>query len=206
MKQYNVRKSYSLLSLSVFLIIMGIASQQAVAQIKGCDSPCNLIKNGDFSMGNTGFTSGLNFQCGACGPGNYCVGAQFSNECNLWTLASGTSGNFMSIDGSNSADNVDVWKKTVKTCKGVSYTFSFQAKNVLAGADAAVNIGMMINGSNVQTAVVSSNTTWTTYTCTFIGTGAPANLALRQLTRGHKRDFGIDNIFFGFCKCECTPD
>lgn len=201
----NCIAQYSLQMLVVGLVIFS-GFTTVSAQIKDCDSPCNMIKNGDFSMGNVGFTSGLTYRCNACQAGNYCVGPLFNSECNLWPATGGNPGNFLIVDGSNANDNVDVWKKTVKTCKGVTYTFSFQAKNVYTGADAVVNVGMMIDGNLKQTAAVNSNTGWTTYSYSFTATGSSCNLALRQLTKGQKRDFGIDNVFFGFCSCTCTPD
>jgi hypothetical protein len=195
-----------------FLIVALIGAcltmnSNALAQIKGCEHPCNLIRNGDFSGGNTGFTSDLPYKGNACSAGHIFVGTKFSDECSLWPTTgdhtTGT-GNFLIIDGSSSTNNVDVWKKTLTgACANQTYTFSFWAKNVY-GASGAFSLGFIINNTLVAGGTVSINSSgWTQYSVTW--TGTPTSIALRQLTAGEKRDFGIDDIFFGFCPCACNP-
>jgi hypothetical protein len=195
----------------IFLIAMMIVASLTInsvakAQIKGCSDPCNLIKNGDFSAGNTGFTSALPYKGNACAAGHYYVGSKLSDECSKWPSTgdhtTGT-GDFLIIDGSDTKNDVDVWKKTLTgACPNQTYTFSFWAKNVY-GASGAFDLGIIINGTQVGASVNINTSGWTQYSVTW--TGTPTSIALRQLTAGEKRDFGIDDIFFGFCRCACNP-
>lgn len=181
------------------------------AQIFGCDSSCNLIKNGNFSMGNTGFTSDLPFNC-TCGAGTYCVGPMFKSKCSSWptTTDHTGAGKYLLIDGHPTAPK-DVWKKTVPVCKGVKYTFSFWSKNVYGTMpSAAVEVGVYINGTLQVPLAIVNTVIWKQYTITWTaGTTGLVPLKLRQMTGGGYRDFGIDDIFFGFCKkdhCACNPN
>ncbi|MEO6046355.1 MAG: hypothetical protein ABIQ57_02665 [Candidatus Kapaibacterium sp.] len=190
-------------------VLLLIACSTSRAQIAGCETPCNLVKNGNFSAGNTGFTSDLLMGCNSCTAGTFCVGPQFTTKCNSWPANSydhtlGTaSGNYLLIDGYNGTGYKDVWKKSLPVCKGITYTFSFWAKNVY---DGSVDVGMMINGVQVGASASVATKTWKQYSVTWTSAvSATIPIALRQMTGGEKRDFGVDDIFFGFCACACTP-
>jgi hypothetical protein len=196
-------KRFEILAIVALLLAAFSTSR---AQIKGCETPCNLIKNGDFADGNAGFTSDLGPGCNSCTAGTFCVGPQLTTKCSTWPANSpdhttGT-GPYLLIDGFAGNGFKDVWKKPLPVCKGITYTFSFWAKNVYAGS---IDVGMMINGVNVSTASVAT-TTWRQYSATWTSaTSGTITIALRQLTGGAYRDFGVDDIFFGFCACACTP-
>lgn len=195
-------KVAAFVALSFFLLPISYAQ---TSPIKGCENACNLIKNGDFEAGNTGFTSDFPQGCGRCSATSICVVTKFSDKCSLWPTAgvsnTGT-GKFLAVDGSNLKDGMLIWKKDLKgCCRGITYTFSFKAINLFgtAGPD---KITLMINGSAYQTFTVDSKV-WTTYSCTY--TGCASTIALRQDTKAEKSDIGIDDIFFGFCTCACNP-
>lgn len=175
-----------------------------------CANPCNLLKNGDFSLGNTGFTSDLPMLVNACSAGHYAVGPTFSSECNSWPSGFdhtvGTSaGKFLSIDGST-VTSANVWVKRLSgLCQG-TYTFSFWAKNVYGASgnfDISININPVGMTGSTQTIVHIDSQTWKQYSVTF--TGIPTLLALQQLTAGDFRDFGVDDIMLTYCPetCHC---
>lgn len=197
----NINK-LSLLAILISLMLLS-ANVNAQSGIKGCESPCNLIKNGDFSLGATGFTSALPQLCNSCTAGSWCVGPTFKSKCSSWPNTGGNPGAFLSIDGSENADNVDVWAKKVTLCQGVTYTFSFDVRNVYPDT---FDIGAFFDSSSKLTAAVNLSTGWKTITVSGITGAGVHTISIRQLTKGAKRDFGIDNVFFGFCSCECKPN
>lgn len=176
---------------------------------KECPTKVNLVKNGSFFYGNdNSFQSNLPFGCNSCSAGSYCVGNQFSVKCNSWpantwdnTLGT-VAGNYMLVDGNPNSPST-VWRDTVEVCLGESYTFSFWIKSLYPDP---FTLGMMIN--NITTPVfttpaISGSSLWRQYSTTWVSTtSGNIQIGIRQLTAGHKRDFGIDDIFFGFC-CEC---
>jgi len=185
--------------------------------IIGPHSPCptlvNLIPNGNFMYGNDGtFQSDLLAGCASCTAGTYCVGKDIKTKCSSWPASTwdhtlnNSSGSYLLVDGNPSAPST-VWFTNVKVCKGVTYTFSFWAKSLYPDA---FNLGFMINNNLAavpgSTVTVSGASVWRKYTiswpCT-LPTGTTVPIGIRQITGGHKRDFGIDDILFGYC-CECN--
>src|SRR5437588_2338701 len=96
---------------------------QAQACSNPCANPCNMVKNGDFSSGYTGFTCGpgMQYQAGAGSPGYECVGSSFKTMNTDWPAGldhtqQTSSGKFLCIDGSSTSNNVIVWQTTVTPC------------------------------------------------------------------------------------------
>src|SRR5690606_92478 len=89
------------------------------------NSCCNILINGDFELGNTGFTSNLPQNC-QCLANSYCVGSNFQDKCPGWqnVVGHGGSGQFLIVDG-NSNSAVDVWQNTVIISNAGEYCFSF---------------------------------------------------------------------------------
>lgn len=103
------------------LFILGLAVKPAQAQ-------ANLIVNGNFSSGNTGFSTGYSVRnSGDPGPGSYTVGAN-PHDFNAGGGSYGdhtTGGGLMLIaDGSQTA-NVPVWSETLAVAPSSAYSFSF---------------------------------------------------------------------------------
>lgn len=175
-----------------------------------CPSPVNLVANGNFIYGNDGsFQSDLLLGCNKCVANSYCVGSQFTNKCSSWPANSfdhtiGTaSGSYLLVDGNPSQPST-VWSDTVTVCKDIEYTFSFWVKSIYAEA---FTLGMMIRDKNVPASTVTvsqTKPTWTQYSFKWLSAASESiPIGIKQLTAGQKRDFGIDDIFFGFC-CECN--
>ncbi len=159
---------------------------------------CNILTNGSFESGNTEFTSGLPQNC-SCSAGSYCIGQNFQSKCAGWpNLADHTGGgNFLIIDG-NPSSPVDVWVKSTQITPGTNYCFSFWVASVY---NEAFSLGLAINGNLVPGATFNIQQTvpgWTQYSFNWTATAPGGNsIALRQLTGGAKRDFGLDDIELG---------
>jgi hypothetical protein len=184
----------------LLLIALGLSSWVLTAQ---ADCP-NLVKNGDFEAGSSGFTSGLSPNCN-CTSSTYCVSTNFNLKCSGWpNFADHTPtgvGNYLLIDGSGSPA-IDVWSTTVTVVPGSAYTFSFWVAAVYPTSQQTLDLGMMVNGVNVKpitfTQVAPS---WTNYTFSGI---VPAGItalpiAIRQINGGGFNDFGIDDVSFTAC-------
>ncbi|MDZ4679028.1 MAG: choice-of-anchor L domain-containing protein, partial [Saprospiraceae bacterium] len=103
-----------------------------------CDCPegsfqgPNLVGNGDFSAGNTGFTSDYNYiPFPAPGPGNYTVFPSFQN--NFWNCTDHTTGsptgNFLVVDGSLTPGKA-AWRQNVNIAPSVEYMFCAYVNNL----------------------------------------------------------------------------
>lgn len=170
-------------------------------------TPCpNTVINGDFEAGFSGFTSGLAYNCN-CADATICVNGNFGQKCRGWsTLGNHTPGgtNYLIVDGS-SGDPVNVWASTVPVSPGDTYTFSFWVATAYVSKDLIFDLGMIVNGQTVRQFTVNQATpTWTQYSVSGI---CPVGLrsmpiAIRQMTGGSFRDFGIDDIYFACCDCK----
>ena len=186
----------------VFLLIFAIALHLVVLNAQ---TPCpNLVQNGDFELGNTGFTSRLAANC-TCTSESFCVTTNFSLKCTGWpNFADHTPtgvGNYLLIDGS-ATSATDVWSTTVKVTPGDPYTFSFWVASVYPTAQQILDLGMMVNGVNVKPITFSQTSPeWTNYTfsgiCPVDVTSLP--IAIRQINGGGFNDFGIDDVSFTAC-------
>ncbi len=108
----------------------------------------NLLANGEFDAGNTGFVSDYNFfPDKICDFGDYtvtssilydpadnCFGVPTFNLQSIWAVEDRTDpgvGNFMIIDpGAANGVNDRIWEQTVPICPNSDYVFSIYAKNV----------------------------------------------------------------------------
>jgi len=86
----------------------------------------NLIVNGDFSQGNTGFTSGYTYANPNVTEGQYFVGTNptawnpGTSGCSDHT---GNNGNMMLVNG-NPQDDLQVWSETIAVQPNTNYAFS----------------------------------------------------------------------------------
>jgi len=102
----------------------------------------NLIRNGDFEAGNTGFTSQYTFNgtatAGATLPGQYNIvtGAQALAISSVWTAqdpgtCSNASGKFMAVNGATTGSGRRViWEQTIPVKEWGRYKFCAMAKNM----------------------------------------------------------------------------
>jgi gliding motility-associated-like protein len=167
----------------------------------------NMVFNGDFSLGNTGFTSNYTYVANAGGGGQGIYGVattaiswfEFFPSCNIEHTTG--IGKMMIIDGSTSnAGNDKVWGQTIAVEPNKIYSFSYWVQTVALGNPASIaNIELKINGIVVRTDLApSSECSWSLRTYTWNSEAATtADIALyNKVFVQQGNDFAIDDISF----------
>lgn len=158
------------------------------------------LTNGDFSAGNTGFTSGYincnSFQC--ISEQNYAVGPDgefFHFDFRGHDHTTGT-GNFMMVNGAV-VPNVPVWCQSAAVTPNTTYTLSMWICT-MAGEYAPAQLQFTINGLPVGTVASAPGTilTWINHTATWnSGSNTTANFCVVSRSDWFGgNDFGIDDI------------
>jgi hypothetical protein len=185
------------------------ALRAAVFQATAAAStPANLVTNGDFESGNTGFTTGYTYG-NVSGPGAYWVGKnalQAPGAYPDWYKGgdhtTGT-GNMLVVNGANSA-TTRVWEEIVPVTPNTAYTFSYWGAGVDHESQSLPHVQLQINGSAVGINDLPKNSPdnggkWENFTLTWnSGSNSRADLALVDLnTETTWNDFALDDISFG---------
>ncbi|MBC8882651.1 SprB repeat-containing protein [Flavobacterium piscinae] len=167
-------------------------------------TPLNLIFNGDFSLGNTGFTSDYQYldpvnPVGVQGAYAVVTNSQswFAGFSNCTDNTTGT-GNMLVADGSiANSGNDSVWCQTVPVTPGQDYTFSYWVQTVATPNPA--NLEVLINGVSIGSNLAPSTTCgWVQRTYTWnSGAATIAEICIydRVITSAGN-DFAIDDIEF----------
>jgi len=172
----------------------------------------NLVANGDFESGDTGFTS--NYVLG--------TGGAFGDLSNTATYGIYTSpdqghinfdpcgdhttgaGNMMVVNGADTPDQ-NVWCQTVAVEAGLDYNFSAWLTSAVAGSPAELQFE--INGTTLGDVFTLANQTcsWQQYNGIWnSGSNTSATICiLNQNTAGGGNDFALDDISFNqYCTQE----
>ena len=162
----------------------------------------NLIVNGDFESGNTGFTSAYTYMVSGLPAGVYFVGT----NPNVWNPGAPTgcgdhtsgSGNMMLINGATVA-GVNVWSsQTMAVVPNTNYAFSIWIQSVSPLAPAILQFS--INGTVLGNTVYASATTcsWQQFYTTWnSGNNTSAAVSLvNNNTALSGNDFALDDISF----------
>lgn len=173
----------------------------------GLASANELVVNGDFSLGNSGFTSDYTYStyfcCDAHGiynvvpVGNINASAAYGDWTNVTTTPSGSAtGNVFIADGATNA-NLSFWKQSVTVTPNTTYTFSFYGAETSTLGTPAV-LQALVNGVAVGTALTTDPYGWHFATYTWnSGSNTTANLALTDTELASAfNDFAVDNISF----------
>ncbi|MBX7181518.1 MAG: PKD domain-containing protein, partial [Bacteroidia bacterium] len=120
----------------------------------------NLVVNGDFSAGNSGFTSGYVNNNNLQPEGRYDITNDASNNHPNFVGVDHTtgSGQFMAVNGSGTP-NTDVWCQTVNVTPNTTYAFSTWVSTLAPGNPAALQFG--INGTQLGSVFNAPSTTGT---------------------------------------------
>ncbi len=160
----------------------------------------NLITNGNFSMGNSGFTSQYSYVSNNTTEGEYFVG----NNPQAWNGAlsnctdhTGSNGNMLLVNGSPTP-NLEVWKQSIAVTPNTNYIFTtwIQALNPANPAQ----LGFAINGNEVGNLITASlpTCTWSQFYTTWnSGSNTTAIISIinkNTLVQGN--DFALDDIGF----------
>ncbi|HEU4574722.1 MAG TPA: gliding motility-associated C-terminal domain-containing protein [Chitinophagaceae bacterium] len=163
----------------------------------------NLVQNGDFEQGNTGFSSQyVNCNSNNClyPEGYYAVGANptYFQVGFLGRDHTTGTGNFMVVNGASTA-NVAVWCESINVKPNANYVFSTWLSNMVVGTPAQLQFS--INGvpwGNIFTAP-DNQYEWKAFNATWnSGTNTVATICIvNQNINPFGNDFGLDDIFFG---------
>lgn len=185
--------------LTIAVIAGMLTSSSVQAQ---CSISSNLVSNGTFESGNTGFTSSYGYN-----PGNLVPEAKYdvvtnpkADHTNFSACGDKTSGTgkMMVINGAPTA-GVNVWCSTVSTTANSDYIFSTYVTSVHPTSPAVLQFS--INGVALGSNFTASGTTctWTQF-CQSWNSGAStsANICIvNQNTAATGNDFALDDIKMG---------
>lgn len=172
-----------------------------------------LVVNGHFENGDTGFTSDYSY-CANCFAatnslpgGNYLVGYNAAmHHNNFQGIGNGGQGNFMIINGAETA-NTNVWCQTISVNPNTYYVFSSWVSSVHATSPAQLQFS--VNGGALGPVFSAPATvnTWSQFFGTwYSGASTSATICIvNQNTNPTGNDFGLDDISFKECvSCEET--
>lgn len=187
------------------LLIFGlwVTTLSVFAQCSGA----NLVTNGNFSAGNTGFSTSYTYNATSCyAEGVYSIAtsgnAVHAAFCTTGDHTSG-SGNYMIINGAPSITNV--WCQNMAVTTNTWYRFSFWGMNVCAICGDAPQFSISINGTPATdpcaTFVFNTICNWKYYEVYWhSGTNTSANICITNLnTYLGGNDFALDDIEFRSC-------
>ncbi len=179
------------------LIVLGIFQPDSAAAQCG-----DLIVNGDFEAGNTGFTSSYFYTETDLAPAR--TYAVLSNPQTLHTGFKGndhTSGTglFMALNGAT-VSNTTVWTQTVPVLPGTNYAFSAWVNTIIPTDNVYAQLVLEINGFPVGSPhfAPSNWDVWTNFARTWnSGDATSATIRIYNLRLIHTgNDFGLDDISF----------
>jgi hypothetical protein len=170
-------------------------------------SGVNLVTNGDFESGITGFTSSYAISdhsaTGLYPEGVYDViahpSSQHANFCYCGDHTSGA-GLQMAINGAGTADEI-IWSQTVNVVPNTYYQFSYWLQTIVNPTDVAPSeLQLYVNGS-ASGPIYTANATagvWTQFMYNWSsGSNTTAVLSLvNQNTALNGNDFALDDIIF----------
>ncbi|MBI4946792.1 MAG: T9SS type A sorting domain-containing protein [Bacteroidetes bacterium] len=167
-------------------------------------SGSELIVNGDFSAGNTGFTSAYTYipPNTQIGPSAYTVGPNpATSNPGFWQGSDHTTGtgNFMLVDGAGVV--VSVWCQTVNVSTNTDYLFSTWLTSLhtdnpaqLQASFNGVNTGSIFYAPAAFNKWIQVGTLWNS------GSNTTASICIvNENTAGWGNDFGLDDISFRAC-------
>jgi hypothetical protein len=167
----------------------------------------NLLTNGNFELGNTGFTTDYQYFANAPLPNGQQKAYGIVNAPNIWfssfsscTDRTSGSGKMMVIDGSSTnGGNDKFWSQTISTTTNQNYTFSYWVQTVATPNPAviAVKINGVLLGTNTAP-VTATCGNWTQYFFVWnSGSSTSANIQMFDLnTQVSGNDFAIDDLSF----------
>ena len=173
--------------------------------VQGISGGANLVVNGDFETGNTGFTT--NYIVGSGGtwgpvsdPGTYLITSDpniaHTNFPNCVDHTSGA-GDMMVINGADIA-NQNVWCETISVTPNTDYEFSTWIQNYDLSAPAMLSF--YINGVQLGNTFspTSSGCTWQNFFELWnSGVATSAQICIvNESTAGAGNDFALDDISF----------
>lgn len=160
----------------------------------------NLIENGDFSLGNTGFNSDYQFSPGSGIPeGTYNVGSNVNAWHSGLVACTGYNGNgnMLMVNGSATQDAI-VWSTVLPVQPFTNYVFSARLQSLTSQNPARLRFS--INGRIMGEGLVASTNTcaWERFFASWNpGNATTATIAIVNInTIGNGNDFALDDLVF----------
>ncbi len=160
----------------------------------------NLVVNGDFSQGNTGFTSDYAAVPTNTTEGEYTVGnapTSWNNSFQNCRDHTSASGNMMMVNGSPVGGKI-VWSQTITVNPNTTYAFSTWIQSLFSvnPANLRFSINNTVIGNNITAGSTCQwqrfNTSWNSGNST---TAVISIVNNNTLVMGN--DFALDDIYFG---------
>lgn len=169
--------------------------------------PINLITNGDFSAGNTGFTSSYSYHTDnlfpvasyAIGPNPQAFNGSFIPASSFTTPPGAPSGNLFLANGAT--DGRLVWQsQPVNIQANTTYTFSFWGATISGGDTASLQLLVNAGGPDIPLGTLNLPTTlgaWTQFSLTTNSGSFGGNVSYKIVdtnTAANGNDFALGNI------------
>lgn len=178
----------------------GIALAAVLADLTGARAlgATNLITNGNFAGGNSGFVTDYKFSPGNLVPaGRYDIvstAADLTDDNPNFVFPTGRAP-FMAVNGATVANQV-VWQQSVTLTADTTYGFAAWVSSLFAASPAVLQF--FVNGVQLganYTAPATTNT-WAQFTSTyFSGAGGTAAIVIRDTnTAAFGNDFGLTDL------------
>jgi len=158
------------------------------------------VVNGDFSQGNTGFTSDYQYNSNLWNEGTYYVDydASLHHE-NFFGQGHGNNGNFMIVNGSTTPQT-NVWTEQISVIPDTYYAFSTWVCTLAGQANEVALLQFSINDNQIGEVFSAppERYVWEQfYELWYSGNSTTATITiLNQNTVGSGNDFGLDDISF----------
>lgn len=182
------------------------------------DSTNNLVTNGDFQQGNSGFTTDYVIGTGGAfgqltNAGTYAINTSPSNvHNNFFTCAdhTGNGGNMMIVNGSNTP-NTNVWCQTISVVPNTDYIFSAWAMSLEnTNVSNVATLHFLINGAQFGPNFSPSFTAcdWQQFSTTWnSGANTSIQICIESDVISGNNDYALDDIFFTpFCNSTDSID
>lgn len=165
----------------------------------------NLVQNGDFEMGNTGFTSAYNYIAVSGGQalnaqGSYAIDTNANDYLSTYCLCGDHTsgfGKYYIAKGASSLNDY-VWRQTINVQANTDYQFSAWVVSLVDSSSAKLQF--FVNGiqlGNVIQPEVSSGAWKQFYELWNSGASTTIDVAiLNKNSTNNKNDFGIDDVSF----------
>lgn len=186
--------------LRIAIVFIALLSTQQFAYAQPCANPINLISNGDFSSGFSGYTSGIPASTGNCQQDTYGIGTSFDNACTLFPpTPNGTT--MMAVDFHNSVANTVILQQTISgVSAGTTYTVGFRGAS--RNSSYNVPIDVYYNGNLIGSITINTAQFFGNYSFSWTAPGGVAtsgNVTFRIATQDIWNDFALTDIEFSYC-------
>lgn len=195
----NIRKNLAALAVCA-LVLPGLAAVAIPSASHA--STIDLIVNGDFEDGDTGFSTDLSVNNAFLNAGEYSVltdattvNGAFDPQGDHTT----GSGNMMAINGTGTSGTL-TWGQTVNVVSGTEYDLAFWMMSLFGGG--TTTLGISFDGNTVKSVdnAGAGSGVWTEFTASWTATSTGAiDVELLELSTGFAgNDYALDDISLTF--------